>query len=89
MTGPILREIVARYGDIVVMQILAAAQHLRARPNNSYPLAYYDEIVATRMSTFVKSVSALKDLVFVMRSALENSYSVKREHDGVGVGGLI
>lgn len=79
LKGPHLLEVVAQYADTRTMQILAAAEHLRARNDQSYIMAQYKQRLEKRLDKSEKLLRAFDDLVSILRSDAANSYNVEKQ----------
>lgn len=77
LKGPHLLEIVAQYATSETMQILAAAEHLRARTDNSYLMAQYTQILDKRLDSSDKLRLAFVDLISVLRSDAASSRNIE------------
>lgn len=77
LKGLHLLEIVAQYATSGTMQILAAAEHLRARHDSSYLMAQYTQILDKRLDTSQKLRAAFDDLVSVLRSDVASSRNIE------------
>lgn len=77
LKGPHLLQIVAQYATAGTMQILAAAEHLRARSDDSYLMAQYTQLIDKRLDASPKLRAAFDDLVSVLRNDAASSRTVE------------
>ncbi|KAJ3493277.1 hypothetical protein NLG97_g4831 [Lecanicillium saksenae] len=68
VSGPNLLDIVAQYADVKTIQLLTAADHLRARTDKLYLCEHYSSMIDSRNDGSEKLERAFEDLLSVLKT---------------------